>query len=570
MKLKAMLTGMLCCVLSLAGYGQPDPFYVPDVLYVKMKDDAGYRLYNGQLIATRKNEEPVLKDLAALGSWSRLHEVANDKLAQWRREAQANLKQNLPDLSMEFYFRVNRPEDRNAATDLLQQLADAENILRVPVMVPAPLPGDFTPQQLYGQTVETGINADSVYLVFQNKGAGIKVCDIEYDFHAAHADLPVVTLIGGAPSGNQPLSNTNHGTAVLGQIVSLDNGWGTTGIAPDSKPYFSPVSTVNQTFYNLSGAITRTFDELAAGDVLLLEQQSVGPNTDFTFPASQSGLVPVEWFQPVYNAIRYAVGKGIIVVEAAGNGRENLDDRIYKTGNQGHYPFIPVNNSGAIMVGAGGVGGRAEPRSRLAFSNYGSRVDLQGNGELITTTGYGDLYNADGEDYHYTSVFSGTSGASPIVTAAAILLQSVYKSRNNGAVLSPAAVLSLLKTTGKPQLDGAAPVSENIGPLPNVYAAIKKALDQATDLPLLPGQSGSAIFPNPGTGRFNLMYPGQLKEAVNIQVSDVSGRVVRNFVLAKGSNAILDMDLSDQPAGIYFVRLSNATINEVQRLVLTR
>ncbi len=225
MKLKAMLTGMLCCVLSLAGYGQPDPFYVPDVLYVKMKDDAGYRLYNGQLIATRKNEEPVLKDLAALGSWSRLHEVANDKLAQWRREAQANLKQNLPDLSMEFYFRVNRPEDRNAATDLLQQLADAENILRVPVMVPAPLPGDFTPQQLYGQTVETGINADSVYLVFQNKGAGIKVCDIEYDFHAAHADLPVVTLIGGVLGRKQRLLAIPRGLlkmmARAGDLVKL-------------------------------------------------------------------------------------------------------------------------------------------------------------------------------------------------------------------------------------------------------------------------------------------------------------------------------------------------------------
>ncbi|PSK89344.1 S8 family serine peptidase [Taibaiella chishuiensis] len=568
MKLKALLAGILCCALSLTGYGQPDACYIPGLLYVKMKDDAGYRLDNRQLIPLRKQDESVLNDLAVLGTWNRLHAPSNEKLAAWRREAQTRLQQRLPDISMEFCFRLNRPEDRDQARELLQKLSDAEEVLKMPVPISAPLPADFTPQQLYWQTVETGINADSVYLVFQNKGAGIKVCDIEYDFNAAHADLPAVTLIGSPPG--QGSGNSNHGTAVLGQIVSLDNGWGTTGIAPDCKAYFSAVFTADNGFYNLAGAITRTFDVLGPGDVLLLEQQMAGPNTDYTYLQSQGGLVPVEWSRPIYNAIKYAVGMGIIVVEAAGNGRQDLDDRVYKTGNGDHHPFIPANTSGAIIVGAGGVGGRAEPRSRLAFSNYGSRVDLQGNGELITTTGYGDLYDAEGENYHYTSVFSGTSGASPIVTSAVALLQSVYKSRNNGAVLAPADVLSILKSTGKPQLAGAAPVAEHIGPLPDVYAAIKKVLDRTTALPSVPGQPVSAIFPNPGTGRFRLLYPGMLKEALTVQVSNVSGNTVGRYTIARGSNAALDIDLRDQPAGVYFVRLTNATINEVQRLVLAR
>lgn len=567
MKLKTVLTAMLCYALSITGYGQADLFYTPDLLYVKMKDDAGYTLQNSQLMPARKVEEEQLQALAAMGSWSRLHEVSDEKLEQWRLEAQRNLKQKLPDLRMEFRFRVTQPADRDKAAELLQKLADVEQVQRVPLPVSLPLPGDYTPQQLYRQSVPTGINADSVYLVYQNKGAGVKICDVESNFNRNHADLPAITLIGPAPIGLNDTSTFAHGTAVLGAIAAMDNGWGTTGIAPDCKAYFSSVYT-GITGFNIAAAITRTLDTLEPGDVLLLEQQTIGPNTDFTAPPqAQLGLIPVEWQVAVYNAIKLAVGKGIIVVEAAGNGRQNLGDRIYTKGNGGHYPFVPANNSGAIIVGAGGVGGRAEPRSRLVFSNYGSRVDLQGNGELVTTTGYGDLYHAEGQDYYYSGVFGGTSSASPIVASAVVLLQSVYKSHNNGAVLSPAQVLAILKATGKPQLAGVAPVSQNIGPLPDVYAAIKKALDNATDLPSISQPGSALIYPNPGNGRFNLVYPMAARSATAVQVCNVSGTVMRSYTLPRGSTT-LELDITDQPEGIYFVRVVNAGSARVQRIVL--
>ena len=53
-------------------------------------------------------------------------------------------------------------------------------------------------------------------------------------------------------------------------------------------------------------------------------------------------------------------------------------------------------DSGAIIVGAGGsgAGGSCQAaRTRMSFSNYGRRVDLQGWGECVTTTGYGYLFN---------------------------------------------------------------------------------------------------------------------------------------------------------------------------------
>jgi hypothetical protein len=80
-----------------------------------------------------------------------------------------------------------------------------------------------------------------------------------------------------------------------------------------------------------------------------------------------------------------AVGRGVIVVEAAGNGAQDLDDPLYEIPNPGFpadwkNPFRRANRDpGAILVGAGapppGTHGRnmyGPDRSRLDFSNYGS------------------------------------------------------------------------------------------------------------------------------------------------------------------------------------------------------
>jgi hypothetical protein len=556
---------VLLGMLSFAGYGQSEACFVSDILYIKMKDDAGYTVQNGQLETMQKEQEAILKELSGLGSWSRVHEVPDSKLELWRRNAMKNLNRQMPDLRMEFHFVVTDVQNRERARTLLRSLKDAEEILRVPRAVTPPIPSDFTPNQLYDKSIATGIGADSVRIVYQNKGAGIKFCDVEFAFNATHADYGPVTVIGGTP--NDPSGDDNHGTAVLGEVLAKDNSWGTTGLAPDCKPYFSCAYTI-QGFYNLSGAITRTLDTLQAGDVLLLEQQIGGPNTDTVTPETQKGLVPVEWYKPYYNAIQLAAGNGIIVIEAAGNGDEDLDDPVYSTSNGGHHPFLPNNRSKAIMVGAGGVGGSADVRTRLYFSNYGSRLDVQGNGEGVTTTGYGDLYNTEGPDYLYTSQFGGTSSASPIVAGAAILLQSVYKQLNNGAILSPEQVRSLLITTGKPQLSGGFPLSYKIGPLPNVFAAIKEALENVTTLSELPQNGIAAIYPNPGQGKYRLVYPGGAPANAVVQVYSVAGNMIRSYSPARANTTALAIDITDQPAGIYFVKTISPEYTHVQRIVL--
>ena len=88
------------------------------------------------------------------------------------------------------------------------------------------------------------------------------------------------------------------------------------------------------------------------------------------------------------------------------------------------------------------------------------------------TTGYGSHYSAEGTNLWYTSSFSGTSSASPLVTSCVAALEAVYEVANGGTKLTPALALSTLVSTGSPQQNGTYPISQNIGPRPDLVAAI--------------------------------------------------------------------------------------------------
>jgi len=330
----------------------------------------------------------------------------------------------------------------------------------------------FEPAQGYLCAPPDGIGAIEIWSLAGAKGRGVTICDIEGNWNRRHEDLPSgIALLGGTPIDD--LGWRDHGTAVLGEMVSVSNEKGTVGISHQAKPVVQ--SAIIDNVFNTAGAIANATSKLSKGDVILIELQADGPNGKY---------VAMQYWDDVFSAIKVATAKGITVVEAAGNGDENFDLAIFNdTGLQ--------KDSGAIVVGAGvpptnhldfdGLGpgfppysSLGVPRSRIFFSNYGRIVNVQGWGWHVTTLGYGDAQGGSSENTWYTLRFSGTSSASPIVTGAVACLQGRAKVKN-GAPLSPAKVRDILVATGTPQQAGpGVPLSQHIGPQPNLREAIKK------------------------------------------------------------------------------------------------
>jgi hypothetical protein len=219
-----------------------------------------------------------------------------------------------------------------------------------------------------------------------------------------------------------------------------------------------------------------------------------GPRFSFASRTDQRGYIAVEWWPDDFAAILNATSRGIIVVEAAGNGAENLDDAIYQTPGAG-FPanwrnsFRRTNrDSGAVVVGAGapppGTHGRdhGPDRSRLDFSNWGALLDAQGWGREVTSCGYGDVQGGTNEDLLYTDTFSGTSSASPIVVGVIACIQGMAKARGR-PVLTPAQVRNCLRSTGSPQQDAPGrPATQRIGNRPDIRAFATCAFGKGKEL----------------------------------------------------------------------------------------
>ncbi|MEJ7600252.1 MAG: S8 family peptidase [Kofleriaceae bacterium] len=391
----------------------------------------------------------------ALGTapmFSTLPPHTEDDRARWhlvavaRRDAAAVAAELLRDPAVEQAFvapEITLPR----SLDLSSSVADDGP--SCPITTPS-----FESYQGYLGPAPHGIDAPAAWRR-GHRGAGVWFGDVEGGWNAEHEDLPGdrIEHVAGIPIRDP--SWRAHGTAVLGQVVGRDNGKGVVGIAPDVERVF----TASIDRVSVAEAIDVTANRLRPGDVLLIELQGGGPRGRY---------IPVEYWDDVFDAIHAATQRGVIVVEAAGNGDEDLDHRAY-----GKKFDRTRRDSGAIMVGAGGPPRPGfTDRARLDFSNYGARVDVQGWGRRVATLDYGDLQACDGEDAwyadrHYTGEFSGTSSASPIVAGAAVLLQGIARAR--GRVLTPVALRELLRRTGTPQTGD---TSQQIGPRPDLARAI--------------------------------------------------------------------------------------------------
>ncbi|MCP1399773.1 MULTISPECIES: putative mucin/carbohydrate-binding domain-containing protein [Bacillus cereus group] len=309
--------------------------------------------------------------------------------------------------------------------------------------------------QGYLEAAPKGINAPHAWSIKGGDGKDTTFVDMEYGWLLNHEDLVNKNI--KLMSGQNINQHRAHGTSVLGIVSSEDNQIGNIGIAP--KANVKVISQIRDNgIYNTADAILSAVHNLQAGDILLLEAQA-------SYDGYGDKYLPVEVHPDIFDAIRVGADKGIIIIEAGANGSNDLDNFKDRNGKKILNRNSPdFKDSGAIMVGAGSS---TVPHKRLWFSNYGSRLDVYGWGENVDTTSANPSQNTTNL---YTSTFSGTSSASPIIAGAATSIQGIAK-EHRGYPYTPAELRNILSNpnTGTQSQD---PWNDRIGVLPDLKSIL--------------------------------------------------------------------------------------------------
>ena len=142
---------------------------------------------------------------------------------------------------------------------------------------------NFEPAQGYLHVAPDGIDAMAVWPMPGGKGQSVTICDIEGNWNLTHEDLPAgIPLIGGTVIDD--LGWRNHGTAVLGEMVSKPGDTGTVGIAHQARAKVH--SAIVDGVFNTAAAIAGATAVLNAGDTILIELQADRARTASTWRCS--------------------------------------------------------------------------------------------------------------------------------------------------------------------------------------------------------------------------------------------------------------------------------------------
>jgi hypothetical protein len=430
------------------------PGHDQTVLIVKLAEGRGLFVEDGQV--TGPGDLSTLNRLL-LGAEPRF---GRDPAAIRADRATYDPEHRLADLAL--YLRIRSPDAAALGTRLLaNELVEHAFLAPFPVEPPVDLPPttpDLSNHQGYIGAAPDGLGFDEAWTWPGGRGENVAIADLEYGWSDSHEDLEATLGVHteGWDSGYYPC----HGTGVLGELVAGDNGYGVTGMVPAAEPLVVfPYQEPDE--YDIAASVEAAAAVLDRGDVLLIEQQAYIHN----------GYAPVEVYPDVWDAISLAVAKGIVVVEPGGNGSANLDDPIW----EGWFDR-QLRDSGAILVGGGASpGGYYTAREWYPNgSSYGERMDVQGWYDSIATTGFStsidpycttpDLFFPDGDpDQAYTGGFGGTSGAAPMIAAAAAVANSVAWELW-GTPWDPMDLRAALVSTGTPQVGS----GHKIGPQPDL------------------------------------------------------------------------------------------------------
>lgn len=343
------------------------------------------------------------------------------------------------------------------------------------------------------QTMDWGLEVFGIPAVWKSsRGKGAKVAVLDTGVDLNHPDLQGQILdakdFTGSPSGPQDVNG--HGTHCSGIIAALDNSLGVIGVAPECKILAGKV---------LGDHGSGSGRQIAAG---------VHWAVDMGAHIISMSLGSSSPDQAIYEALKYAISKGLYVIVAAGNEGPSLDT----VGYPAKFPE---------MIAVGSVDRQKKVSN---FSSRGRQVDIVAPGDQILSTypvrGYAKL--------------SGTSMATPFVSGSVALMVATAQ--------RPASQAELLKMICETAVD--------VGP---------EGLDPSYGYGLL---NPDALVPKVQMQEIfvrleDLSPTGQLKLAQYVQ----PGQQVRGtLVMSDGRQAQIVFDLDQTP--IFQVLSTPVTRNE--------
>jgi len=251
--------------------------------------------------------------------------------------------------------------------------------------------------------------ADTIPEVFEELEGGIKHFsdqanynyNVNFDGRKVVGDKPY-DLMDTKYGNGKPQSRSedeSHGTHVAGIIAAeRNNGKGANGVA-NNVAIMSLRAVPNGDEYDK--------------DIALAIRYAVDNGAKIINGSFGKSFSPnAEW---VYDAIKYAAGKDVLFVHAAGNDGANLDDPANP-----NFPNDQVNNGPEIadnVITVGALDSKYGSEMVASYSNYGKiNVDVFAPGT--------DIYSSyPNNEYEYSP---GTSMASPAVAGVAALIRSQY------------------------------------------------------------------------------------------------------------------------------------------------
>ena len=260
----------------------------------------------------------------------------------------------------------------------------------------------------------TQIKADAVQSS-GNTGSGRKVVILDTGYNKLHPELSS-SFLGGKDfvnNDNDPTDDNGHGSHVAGIITADGVTAKAKGVAPAAGVIAGKVLDASGSgfFSDVVAAIYWAVDNNTGVDAISLSLGTSPPNTYKGFCDSA--------LPDLTNAIKYAVGRGVAVVVAAGN-----------SGSAG--VSIPGCISYSTTVGA------VDSTNKVAsFSGRGNAVDISAPGVNIYSSWLGNSY----------VTASGTSMATPMVTGTVALIKTAHPAYTVSQVQS--ALFNTAKDLGK-------------------------------------------------------------------------------------------------------------------------